>query len=43
MLYAMAYGKSPFETNVSEQGDSMALAVLNAVVKFPPSDEGKCV
>jgi hypothetical protein len=21
----------------------MALAVLNAVVKFPPSDEGKCV
>lgn len=36
MLYAMAYGHSPFETNQTlEQGGSMALAVMNAQYKHP--------
>ncbi|KAI9022708.1 kinase-like domain-containing protein [Phycomyces nitens] len=34
-LYAMAYGQSPFEMNMNEQGGSMALAVLNGQFKFP--------
>ncbi|KAI9290283.1 other/NAK protein kinase [Umbelopsis sp. AD052] len=34
-LYAMAYGQSPFEANMNEQGGSMALAVLNGQFKFP--------
>ncbi|KAF0553302.1 kinase-like protein [Gigaspora margarita] len=34
-LYAMAYGKSPFENNLNEQGGSIALAVLNNQYKLP--------
>lgn len=34
-LYAMAYGQSPFEANMNEQGGSMALAVLNGQFRFP--------
>ncbi|CAG8503049.1 3382_t:CDS:2 [Racocetra fulgida] len=34
-LYAMAYGKSPFENSINEQGGSIALAVLNNQFKFP--------
>ncbi|KAI7859366.1 other/NAK protein kinase [Circinella umbellata] len=37
-LYAMAYGLSPFEVN-SDQGGSVALAVLNAQYKFPTEGE----
>ncbi|KAI9496663.1 other/NAK protein kinase [Zychaea mexicana] len=37
-LYAMAYGQSPFEVN-SEQGGSVALAVLNGQFKFPTDHE----
>ncbi|CAG8507557.1 4248_t:CDS:10 [Ambispora gerdemannii] len=33
-LYAMAYGKSPFETS-TEQGGSIKLAVLNKQFRFP--------
>ncbi|KAG0165325.1 hypothetical protein DFQ30_008609 [Apophysomyces sp. BC1015] len=38
-LYAMAYGQSPFEMNMNEQGGSMALAVLNGQFKFPSASE----
>ncbi|KAG2179073.1 hypothetical protein INT43_001923 [Umbelopsis isabellina] len=38
-LYAMAYGQSPFEANMNEQGGSMALAVLNGQFKFPTDPE----
>ncbi|KAL1922421.1 uncharacterized protein VTP21DRAFT_9960 [Calcarisporiella thermophila] len=38
-LYAMAYGQSPFEANMNEQGGSMALAVLNGQFRFPTSEE----
>lgn len=34
----MAYGTSPFEHSISEQGGSMALAVLNNQFKFPEND-----
>jgi len=40
-LYAMAYGKSPFETSASEQGDSIALAVLNAQFRFPVVEQDR--
>lgn len=36
-LYAMAYGQSPFEMN-TDQGGSVALAVLNNQYKFPESN-----
>ncbi|KAI1299935.1 hypothetical protein EDD11_006355 [Mortierella claussenii] len=39
MLYAMAYGTSPFETNQINQGGSIALAVLNGNVRFPTVDQ----
>ncbi|RUS13885.1 hypothetical protein BC938DRAFT_477621 [Jimgerdemannia flammicorona] len=38
-LYAMAYGQSPFEANMNEQGGSMALAVLNGTFRFPSDPE----
>ncbi|KAF7725790.1 hypothetical protein EC973_009407 [Apophysomyces ossiformis] len=38
-LYAMAYGQSPFEMNMNEQGGSIALAVLNGQFKFPSGKE----
>ncbi|KAI7900038.1 protein kinase [Cokeromyces recurvatus] len=38
-LYAMAYGQSPFEINTTDQGGSVALAVLNNQYKFPESSE----
>lgn len=34
-LYAMAYGQSPFEVSLNDQGGSIALAVLNGQFKFP--------
>ncbi|OZJ03651.1 hypothetical protein BZG36_03932 [Bifiguratus adelaidae] len=34
-LYCMAYGQSPFESRQSEQGGSIALAVLNGAYRFP--------
>ncbi|KAI9483697.1 MAG: protein kinase [Benjaminiella poitrasii] len=37
-LYAMAYGQSPFEVN-TEQGGSVALAVLNNQYKFPEDSD----
>ncbi|CAG8463581.1 1674_t:CDS:2 [Acaulospora morrowiae] len=37
-LYAMAYGKSPFENSLSEQGGSIRLAVLSNQFKFPEQD-----
>ncbi|CAG8586494.1 12519_t:CDS:2 [Funneliformis caledonium] len=40
-LYAMAYGKSPFENSMNEQGGSIALAVLNAQVRFPSVEQDK--
>ncbi|ORE02907.1 kinase-like protein [Rhizopus microsporus var. microsporus] len=36
-LYAMAYGQSPFEMN-TDQGGSVALAVLNNQYKFPENN-----
>ncbi|TFK75173.1 Pkinase-domain-containing protein [Pluteus cervinus] len=37
-LYALAYSRSPFEnTQTTEQGGSIAMAVLNAQYKHPPS------
>ncbi|KAI9316534.1 kinase-like domain-containing protein [Dichotomocladium elegans] len=38
-MYAMAYGQSPFEVNLNDQGGSIALAVLNAQFKFPAEPE----
>ncbi|KAI7877899.1 kinase-like protein [Lichtheimia hyalospora FSU 10163] len=38
-LFAMAYGQSPFEVNLNENGGSVALAVLNAQFKFPNDPE----
>ncbi|KAI8137439.1 kinase-like domain-containing protein [Fennellomyces sp. T-0311] len=35
LLYATAYGQSPFEANTQEVGGSMTLAVLNGQYKFP--------
>jgi serine/threonine kinase 16 len=40
-LYAMAYGKSPFESSVNEQGGSIALTVLNAQFRFPTAEQDK--
>ncbi|KAL1739950.1 kinase-like domain-containing protein [Schizophyllum fasciatum] len=37
MLYALAYNHSPFESTQGEQGGSIAMAVLNAQYKHPPS------
>ncbi|CAG8574227.1 11543_t:CDS:2, partial [Diversispora eburnea] len=37
-LYAMAYGVSPFEHSINEQGGSIKLAVLNNQFKFPEND-----
>ncbi|CAG8479337.1 3720_t:CDS:10 [Ambispora leptoticha] len=37
-LYAMAYGKSPFETSITEQGGSIKLAVLNSQFRFPETE-----
>ncbi|ORX59577.1 kinase-like protein [Hesseltinella vesiculosa] len=34
-LYALAYGQSPFEMGMNEQGGSIALAVLNGQFRFP--------
>lgn len=34
-LFAMAYGESPFEMTVNQQGGTMALAVLNRQFYFP--------
>ncbi|EGG07965.1 uncharacterized protein MELLADRAFT_47963 [Melampsora larici-populina 98AG31] len=40
VLYCLAYGHSPFETNDTiEQGGSMALAVMNGSWKFPSKDQ----
>lgn len=36
-LFAMAYGESPFEMTINQQGGTMALAVLNRQFYFPPS------
>jgi serine/threonine kinase 16 len=37
-LFALAYSHSPFEnTQTTEQGGSIAMAVLNAQYKHPPS------
>ncbi|ORZ09796.1 other/NAK protein kinase [Absidia repens] len=38
-LYAMAYGQSPFEVGMNEQGGSIALAVLNGQFRFPSDPE----
>ncbi|CAG8487740.1 10864_t:CDS:2 [Cetraspora pellucida] len=38
-LYAMAYGKSPFENSINEQGGSIALAVLSNQFKFPDTKD----
>jgi serine/threonine kinase 16 len=38
-LYAMAYGQSPFEAGMNEQGGSIALAVLNGQFRFPSDPE----
>lgn len=35
MLFALAYGHSPFELNQNDQGGSIALAVMNAQYKHP--------
>ncbi|KAI7860119.1 kinase-like domain-containing protein [Circinella umbellata] len=35
LLYATAYGQSPFEANTQDVGGSMSLAVLNNKYKFP--------
>jgi len=41
-LYAMAYSHSPFEnTQTTEQGGSIAMAVLNAQYKHPSSQYSK--
>ncbi|CAG8444140.1 3737_t:CDS:2 [Scutellospora calospora] len=42
-LYAMAYGKSPFENNINEHGGSIALAVLNNQFKFPTIENDRIV
>ncbi|KAG2199806.1 hypothetical protein INT47_009419 [Mucor saturninus] len=34
-LFAMAYGESPFEMTINQQGGTMALAVLNRQFRFP--------
>ncbi|CAO3616212.1 unnamed protein product [Mucor hiemalis] len=36
-LFAMAYGESPFEMTINQQGGTMALAVLNRQFYFPNS------
>ncbi|CAG8628055.1 5051_t:CDS:2, partial [Paraglomus occultum] len=38
-LYAMAYGKSPFESSSTEDGGSIALAAINAQIRFPENDQ----
>jgi serine/threonine kinase 16 len=35
LLFAMAYGESPFEMTINQQGGTMALAVLNRQFYFP--------
>jgi serine/threonine kinase 16 len=37
LIFAMAYGESPFEMTVNQQGGTMALAVLNRQFYFPTS------
>lgn len=34
-LFSMAYGESPFEMTINQQGGTMALAVLNRQFYFP--------
>ncbi|KAJ3739298.1 Pkinase-domain-containing protein [Lentinula detonsa] len=42
LLFAMAYSHSPFEnTQTTEQGGSIAMAVLNAQYKHPRGSEGR--
>ncbi|KAJ4477434.1 Pkinase-domain-containing protein [Lentinula aciculospora] len=42
LLFAMAYSHSPFEnTQITEQGGSIAMAVLNAQYKHPRGSEGR--
>ncbi|KAJ9063659.1 Serine/threonine-protein kinase env7 [Entomophthora muscae] len=38
LLYAIAYGSSPFESSVTEHGGSTALAVMNGKYTFPRND-----
>lgn len=38
-LFAMAYGESPFEMTINQQGGTMALAVLNRQFYFPKSKQ----
>lgn len=38
LLYALAYGSSPFESSVTEHGGSTALAVMNGKFTFPRND-----
>ncbi|KAJ1992401.1 Serine/threonine-protein kinase env7 [Dimargaris cristalligena] len=38
LLYALAYGPSPFESQMNEQGGSIALAVMNGKYTIPASD-----
>ncbi|KAK9675297.1 Serine/threonine-protein kinase env7 [Basidiobolus ranarum] len=38
LLYAIAYGQSPFEANQNEQGGNIALAVQNCKYSFPSDD-----
>ncbi|CAG8523456.1 3705_t:CDS:2, partial [Acaulospora colombiana] len=40
-LYAMSYGKSPFENSLNEQGGSITLAVLSNQFKFPSVDQDR--
>lgn len=39
-LFAMAFGESPFEMTVNQQGGTMALAVLNRQFYFPKTKIG---
>jgi serine/threonine kinase 16 len=42
MLFALAYGHSPFETpETMEQGGSMAMAVMGGKYKHPPDSAGR--
>ncbi|KAJ1907733.1 Serine/threonine-protein kinase env7 [Tieghemiomyces parasiticus] len=38
LLYALAYGPSPFECQMNEQGGSIALAVMNGKYAVPAND-----
>jgi serine/threonine kinase 16 len=39
MLYALAYGHSPFEGPQEQQGGSIMLAALSGKFKFPTNDQ----